>query len=977
MADSGMPLLLDEAISGMDQPAMQVDLNAVDDLFGDPDGLSLPSRPLSRRLRRRLDELRGRGCCQGLAWSKGGTIASITADGRFVELRYMRASMKDAAWELSEPTVISPWQNVNGGPIVHLSWAPSSSELAVIDAVGRVFLLNLNSDVNRPLISRRWEGDAVDDLQTIVGTYWLNQYPANSRFVPIYGPAVKSTSGTDYTFETSALPLMGPTHPNPTKSALICVTTNGLLKMFWSRTNSKTEETTLELESATSADDLITHAAVCSDKTKSIFIAMATTSKQLRVVQVGINFDPLKADNAQNASSAAYPIHPSLGKRHVAVTSWFQTGMCESALDASMSKISHIEMLPPHLDVHTKQTSPIMVITVRSYIPEPNSAYNQEAQSIVDRWELLTEQKQTVHTAFERLSVRRNSVGSTPPSTTRLKKLDSMVVNKIILGVNVASSGRVISFYYQDGSVDYRDRFTMQELYREPNLDRVQSILEAGFSQAGEPSCLQMAFSPANLSLVQMYEDGQIKWHNLEYTMGDPVTTPEGHLNAVIASCTMLAAAATVNSHNIDDILAVARNFPRKDHIALKWVMGLVQLMRIPVDYSDDLPHDQLIRNQPLQVCFSIFSHFGWNGEFHARQFQSKLSTLALGLRNAVILVTLASSAPNMVKAASSPLDEPEVVNALAGCARWSIDFLCWLCDALFGLLDDPNFTSLLAQPNQPNQPQQLVRMTRYLHEKGEIALHLILCSSTRNLISAVCRRLVLLDNYAGRALNFYSSRGEIPDSSGSRHVALYAAYRKMHRHTSTALIKAEDFDSFLGVLAGDIRSAYATSLSPLAEKDAQKAAAKNSSANPNAPKPDRVKEARQHCELNMLLVYPPPTSFSAVITKLFRQDLTSFRANIDLAKLYFADYSLLEIHDTPEALADRKRRGMKIDMFRRIEISRQAQVALKRCSRCGNVMEDLTLGNIKPGMLFLLAQQRTCSCGGRLARLPSPTNTV
>jgi mediator of RNA polymerase II transcription subunit 16, fungi type len=59
-----MPLILDGAMSGMHQNPMQVDLDGVDDLFGDNVPISLPSRPPSRRLRRRLDELRSRGCCQ-------------------------------------------------------------------------------------------------------------------------------------------------------------------------------------------------------------------------------------------------------------------------------------------------------------------------------------------------------------------------------------------------------------------------------------------------------------------------------------------------------------------------------------------------------------------------------------------------------------------------------------------------------------------------------------------------------------------------------------------------------------------------------------------------------------------------------------------------------------------------------------------------------------------------------------------------
>jgi mediator of RNA polymerase II transcription subunit 16, fungi type len=269
-----------------------------------------------------------------------------------------------------------------------------------------------------------------------------------------------------------------------------------------------------------------------------------------------------------------------------------------------------------------------------------------------------------------------------------------------------------------------------------------------------------------------------------------------------------------------------------------------------------------------------------------------------------------------------------------------------------------------LNQATQSNQSQQLVNMTRYLHANNEIALHLILCSSTRNLISAVCRRVSLLDNYATRALAWYTGRPEVTDVA-SRHVGLAAAYRKIHRYTSTALVKADEVDKLLATLAADIRSAYSKSLSPLErEKPAP-------NPNSNAPKPDRVKEARQHCEVNLLLVNEPPPSFLAVIAKFFRQDLTSFQANIDTTKLYFSDYHILEINDTPEALENKQKRDVMVDMFRRVSISRQANTLRRQCARCGNVMEDLTSPTHKPGMIFMLAQQRACCCGGRLAVLP------
>jgi mediator of RNA polymerase II transcription subunit 16 len=48
------------------------------------------------------------------------------------------------------------------------------------------------------------------------------------------------------------------------------VTTNGALKLFFTQNNARLEETALELESVTSSDDLVTHASLCSEKSKTL-----------------------------------------------------------------------------------------------------------------------------------------------------------------------------------------------------------------------------------------------------------------------------------------------------------------------------------------------------------------------------------------------------------------------------------------------------------------------------------------------------------------------------------------------------------------------------------------------------------------------------------------------------------------------------------------------------------------------------------
>ncbi|KAK7753742.1 Mediator of RNA polymerase II transcription subunit 16 [Diatrype stigma] len=786
----------------MDGDAMQVDLDDVDDLFGDGVQLGLHTRPPSKRLQQRLDELRSRGACRGIAWSKTGTIASIVPGGQSLELRYIRADPKDGTWGLSEPTPFVPWPNLAGGPIVHLSWSPmnSSSELAVVDAVGRVLIFSVGANLNRPTLIRRWDSDPVDDLHAVVGTYWLNVKPSNSAKASI-----------------------------------------------------------------------------------------------------------------------------------------------------------------------------------------------------------------------------------------RLMKLDSIVVNKIVTGVSVLSYGKIICFTYTDGSVEYRDRFTMEELYTDVNLNRINSILEVGFTQRGDHLSLQTALSPTNFSVVDILEDGKIKWYPINYTLNDPSMMTDAQLSAVVAGITAATANAVTSNSNMDDILAIARPFSHKDRFIASWVNELVRVLKIAVDYSEEAPHDQLMRNHQMQICLSILHHLGWKGEYQPREFSSKLALIMLNLRNIVILITMANNT-NALRGAANPMDDPDVVNALAGCCRWTVDLLSWLCDSLFCLLNDNKFKGILTNQAQFSQ------LTSYLHEKNEIALHMVLCSSIRSLLGGVCRRITVLHNLSHRAISHYElnnpntapgagGKGSGNSNNNGYGSPLHIAYQKVYRHTSAALINPEAFQTLLASLNREVREVYSKSFAKMAEQ-ASKA------QNQNQPQPqsqqqqqhqknladDAIARARQHCELQMLLGQAPPSTFQPLIAKFLYQDLAAFRDGpgngnssgsgaagagagvIDPALLYFADYDILEVDDTPGALERRRARGARVDLFKRVEITRphsrsrssggaaengSNNIPWRRCVRCASVMEDVASAaaaaaaangggsgnnsnnNHKPQINFVLSQQRNCCCGGRLAWLP------
>lgn len=79
-----------------------------------------------------------------------------------------------------------------------------------------------------------------------------------------------------------------------------------------------------------------------------------------------------------------------------------------------------------------------------------------------------------------------------------------------------------------------------------------------------------------------MSEDGKIKWHTATYTLAEPAAISEGlssisvscflitnslsgQLSAVLGGITVATANAVSSGNNLDDILAVARNFSHRD----------------------------------------------------------------------------------------------------------------------------------------------------------------------------------------------------------------------------------------------------------------------------------------------------------------------------------------------------------------------------------------------------------------------------
>ncbi|TAQ88490.1 hypothetical protein B7494_g3202 [Chlorociboria aeruginascens] len=730
----------------------------------------------------------------------------------------------------------------------------------------------------------------------------------------------------------------------------------------------------------------------------TLLIAFATTAKQLRTVRAVIDWGFPKASD--KIAPASLPLNPSIKTRHLAVTSWLHETSGEtlnaSHMESSMVQLTHLEFLPPSSDASSSRITPPTIMTVRSHLPTSIDHYNQDVHTIVDRWE-VREKSQSIHPAFEQLSSRRNSVGVQAGPVAFLKKLESFTINKVLLASQPMNLGRVICFAYSDSSVEYRDRNTMNEVFTDGDLDRVWHLSQIGFSYTEDEPCLQVALSPSYCSIVQIQNDGKVKWKQLDYHMGDIGSSmDDAQYAGVVAALALSCASAVLTNVNYDDLLATAYKYA-KNNLGYDWLIELSRILKRGVDYLEESHFDILIRNTTIQLCLSIQNSLGFKGEFNPRTFPSKFAWIVLQLRNIVVLVTMAANmkvpGPNNEKA--TPLEDPEVINLLVGSVRWVLDLMAWITDTLLALPSTLPSNISLTDISLLSLPELLT----HLRATNTISLHLLLSSPSRGFLLAICRRLQHLDFIARKAITHHipgaspvTPQGQ-PAQPPLLSPSLRAAYMQIATLTSSTIIRVKTFETLLSTLTSLIKSSYASHNPPL-------------SGSPTAEK------ARNVLEMKMLFGGEIPNAFTPVIVELFKgipgsksppssEDnekketeengkeiglLAAVREEIEPAKLWFADFIMLEVDEDQMSVAKRKGLRKTMDCFRKAWLfdpppsssksnlppddKTKDQAARgsrnnrwRRCARCAAVMEDIL--SQRQALQWLIMQQRRCFCSG------------
>ncbi|KAJ5329439.1 Mediator complex subunit Med16 [Penicillium brevicompactum] len=683
----------------------------VDDLFGEPNSLELglPSASPIKGLAQCLDEMRLLGCCQKIAWSRLGCIASISSDGLRVIVRYLQCLMEAH----------------NGNQLAHLLWNETGSDLAVVDCSGRISIYSISIALNSITGLRQAAFDSGDDGSQVVGMMWLN----SQRFIHSFHQAAKVNGRWAYSpFRRRPI---GPFHP-ANKGALLCVTRAGQMKLIYQNPDSKWAELPIELKSTGYSDRLLTHASMTATQA-GILLATYSACQKLCLYRVHITWNPPQWEPTQAKQPGQYPV-PSIRLIHCKVDMPSNILNVNHGLDHSdnslpfsntVYSLTRLEIMPGLVDSPAGSSANPWILAIFSKPLHAPHEYPEQLgpSSVIVRWHLESAQ-QTLHPKFDEVASKKSNAQAKPQM--ELRRLEDINCDKYIVSTELVEYGSGLAVTYEDGSITCYDTRTMVPFTGLDDSSTVTCLAQAGYQYPIEPSGLHITFSPNSCVAVTLDSDGQTQLRVMEHSFGSTEGAyDENRFSAAIAALTLTFCRGCGGDSNTDDIVMVALR-QLSPEAQTSFISEVYRAL--PVNCNFTAEQDKLMSHPYIPRCLSLQAALGFGGRLKQRNLASSVPWAILQLRHASVLYAYFFQ---YNKVGQTESHDPDVLRMVLGNTKWTLDFSHFILNEIFDLADE--FEDVFNDPEA---------FTQKLKTTTSLPLLILLSSMSRAFLRFTCRGL-------------------------------------------------------------------------------------------------------------------------------------------------------------------------------------------------------------------------------------------
>ncbi|KAK8156331.1 mediator complex, subunit Med16 [Phyllosticta citrichinensis] len=872
-------------------PLMMDDDQYMEDLFNDSAEqipISVGAPPV-KRLAQRLDELQENGCCQKIAWSKSGCVANITRDGRGISLRAFQRDSSTGKWVLGDASPLEILSSHDEYPLVHVSWGHLGVDLTVIDAAGRVLIFTATQAVDRLKLTRDNVADQESEYNAVVGLHWLPVAPQQTRYHVLWSVERTEEKWRNHITSHEWKEPHNPLHLS--LAGFLCFTRGGTVRLFFQQPDRQWADTSTDIEPATSAKDIFTHASFASDTATSILLAAHTVTGSILVYRVKVNW------NAQAGKPGSPVLDTTPLKTELNCSAQVtDLGTGDATLGASAkvsypAKLTHLEFVPNGPDDGSMEPSHPTILAVFAHTPPPLPSIMDQTQSqqhpfsIISRWE-LHESKHSLLSGFE--SIKKRPVNSAERRhEVTLKRLPDIVMGTATIGLFCLNFYTRFAFCQSNGFVEFRDRYSMEVMSADLNQNRVTSLIQSGFSFTTIDSGLHVALSPNACILATIQPDGQITCKNMEFTSGslnDGSNSPE--TTAAIAALVLQYSSASLSLMTVDDLFAI---MPQNMESRLKYLFlsGTYHCLNASAEWCREDNGEgavkEVMRQNVIRACLSTQSLLGLRSD-GTRSLSGKLAWTILSLR---FTGTLISLPVYQVRSTRPESFTHETAAHLRGLVKWNTDLVVYIFEELIELLN-----SCRGHENDRGFVQ------RRINDMCSPGLLLLLCSFPRFILR-------LMRPVFQGLLNICHSQ--------MRNAPTVAARTEFHAVFSTILsspVPTPQINAIIDEVDKAVRHAY--------------------------EKAQFNDERRKATEREMLIWAEIPDVLMPVVTHLFRFT-TKILETVDASKVMYYDLRWLGLGEDRRTKQWNQRNT--VDVLRKVVLTEKD--VKRKCVKCGSLSKD------------------------------------
>lgn len=654
------------------------------------------------------------------------------------------------------------------------------------------------------------------------------------------------------------------------------------------------------LEPVRSSSELVSHADICEDGLDLLAITYDCSSR-MRLYRIVIHWNASQHNRAPNLTYIL--VAPTLEVQHLTSVDNVRVQHADAA------RLSHLRFVPAVSEAAQVVPTLPLVVAIFTHAALPtDGAQNQGSYSAIARWRVESFAP-TLHESFKKLKPGSESNAVLTPVTT-LKRLQDVITNKIVLSFESQIFDTIFTLGASDGSLDVRDRVTMDPLQPFGEINTVSSLSQTGFEHAPGDHNLHIAVSADSSGMAFVRADGQVVARAMTFSQGwqtidDGISDNKAFIEAAGVCLARQYAFLCYNNLSNDESLALLppdASQEVRSHI-VKMIFKMMNRTSPDISMSEANKQQMIVLKEPL-VPRSLSAQLALGTNFVTGQ-RTASAQFAFGLLNLRLLAT--ALAHSLIRPDTKAMPA-ETFMSMCGLIRWSTDLVIHMVDTLVNVKRDlePGTTAKQA-------------FERLVVTRESPVLHFLLCSFTR----ALLRFSVL---WIGKYFQIVS-QAVLPRVTS---IAEQQELTRLLDMASKIPFRYHDFEQLIVAFDQAVRETWSKAGTPA--------------------------ERRGEIEISMMCDGEIPAELEPAINTLMDTILPKLIATTDNSKLYFWNTDWLGLSSNRPST-----NHVQYDVIRKTPIPKGAP--MRMCRRCGSVMEDLLPERVRELPSWLAQTQRHCVC--------------